>query len=85
MAEAKSTPKLVEQLSRLDVRAQFVRILQQRAGLDQAAAEQVAQVAVDFASEHPPELIAQCAPEPFKSLAAGGGAGQGGISGIAGR
>src|SRR5436305_152598 len=39
---------------------------------------QVAEVAVDFASEHAPELIAQCAPEPFKSLAAGGGAGQGG-------
>ena len=68
----------------MDVRAEFVQILQERAGLDQATADRVAQVAVDFASEHAPELIAQYAPEPFKSLAAGGGAGQGGIGGMLG-
>lgn len=68
----------------MDVRVEFVRILQEKAGLDQATAERVAQVAVDFASEHAPELIAQYAPEPFKSMAAGGGLEQGSIGGILG-
>jgi hypothetical protein len=68
----------------MDLRAQFVQILQDRAGLDPSTAERVTQVAVDFAGEHAPDLIAQYAPEPFKSLAAGGGSGQGGIGGILG-
>ena len=68
----------------MDLRGQFVQILQERAGLDQATAERVAQVAVDFAGEHAPELISQYGPEPFKSLAAGNAAGQGGIGGMLG-
>lgn len=68
----------------MDLRVQFVQVLQERAGLDQATAERVAQVAIDFASEHAPELIAQYAPEPFKSLAAGGSTAEGGIGGILG-
>jgi hypothetical protein len=67
----------------MDLRAEFVGILQERAGLDQATAERVAQVAVDFAGEHAPELIAQYAPEPFKSLASGGIGGF--LGGLAGR
>ena len=68
----------------MDLRGQFVQMLHERAGLDQATAERVAQVAMDFASEHAPELIAQYAPEPFKSLAAGNGTGQAGIGGMLG-
>jgi hypothetical protein len=64
----------------MDLRAQFVQVLQEKAGLDQATAERVAQTAIDFAQEHAPELIQQYAPEPFKSMAAQGG----GIGGILG-
>ena len=67
----------------MDLRAQFIQILQERAGLDQATAERVAEIALEFASQHAPELIAQYAPEPFKSLAASGG-GEGGIGGLLG-
>jgi len=68
------------------LQAQFVQLLQERAGLDQATAEQVARVTIEFGQEHAPELIAQYAPEPFKSMAAGGGSGGalGGLGGLLG-
>jgi hypothetical protein len=49
---------------------QFVQVLQERANLDPEKAQQVAQVAMDFAQQHLPELA---------QLAMGGGEGsQGG-------
>jgi len=68
------------------LQAQFVQLLQDRTGLDQATAERVARVAIEFGQEHAPELIAQYAPEPFKSMAAGGGGGGalGGLGGLLG-
>jgi hypothetical protein len=65
-----------------DLRAQFVQILQQQAGLDAATADNVANVAIRFAQEHAPELIAQYAPEPFKSMAAQVGGSSGGVGGL---
>jgi hypothetical protein len=67
------------------IQAQFVQVLQERAGLDQATAERVAQVAIEFAQEQGPELVAQYAPEPYKSMVGGGGAGGlGGLGGVLG-
>jgi hypothetical protein len=64
----------------MDLQAQFIQVLQERAGLDQSTAERVAQVAAEFAQQHSGELISQHAPEPFKSMAGGGG-GPGGLLG----
>jgi hypothetical protein len=68
----------------MDLRAQFVQMLQEKAGLDQATAERVAQMAIDFAQEHAPELIQQYAPEPFKSMAAQAGGIGGMLGGLTG-
>ena len=52
---------------------QFVQVLQERANLDPEKAQQVAQVAMDFAQQHLPELA---------QMAMGGGAGgEGGQAG----
>ncbi len=52
--------------------SQFVQVLQERANLDPEKAQQVAQVAMDFAQQHLPELA---------QLAMGGGGGEGGQGG----
>jgi hypothetical protein len=51
---------------------QFVQVLQERANLDPEKAQQVAQVAMDFAQQHLPELA---------QLAMGGRGGEGGQGG----
>ncbi len=51
---------------------QFVQVLQERANLDPEKAQQVAQVAMDFAQQHLPELA---------QMATGSGGGEGGQGG----
>src|SRR5215470_10991778 len=61
----------------MDVQSQFVHTLEDKAGLDEATAERVAQVAMDFGKEHGSELVSQYGPEPLKSVVpgeSGGGA-----------
>ncbi len=57
---------------------QLVQVLQERAGLDVAKAEQVAQVVADFAQQHAGELL---------KMATGGdgGAGGGGVQDMLGK
>lgn len=40
----------------MDIQSQLVHALEERAGLDEATAERVAQVAIDFSKEHASEL-----------------------------
>jgi len=51
------------------MQAEFVHTLEEKAGLDEATAERVAQVAIDFGKEHVTELSAQPAAEPLVSMA----------------
>ena len=62
---------------REQVWGQLVQVLQERAGLDAAKAEQVAQVVADFAQQHAGELL---------KMATGGGSGEsGGVTDMLGK
>jgi hypothetical protein len=53
----------------MTMQAELVHTLEEKAGLDEATAERVAQVAIDFGKEHVTELSAQTAAEPLESMA----------------
>jgi hypothetical protein len=67
----------------MDMQSEFVQTLEEKAGLDQATAERVAQVATDFGKEHASELISQYGPDPLKSMGTEGSS-SGGIGGLLG-
>jgi len=50
------------------MQAEFVHTLEEKAGLDEATAERVAQVALDFGKEHVAELAAPSTPKPLESM-----------------
>src|SRR5215471_15504179 len=51
----------------MDMQSQLMQALEDKAGLDEATAERVAHVAMDFGKEHASELIAEHGPESVKS------------------
>ena len=59
----------------MSMQSQLVHTLEEQAGLDEATAERVAQVAIDFSKEHSSELISENAAEALESMAPEEGAG----------
>jgi hypothetical protein len=51
----------------MDMQSQLMQALEDKAGLDEATAERVAHVAMDFGKEHASELIAEHGPESVES------------------
>jgi len=59
----------------MDMQTEFMQILEEKAGLDEATAARVARVALDFNKEHAPDLLSQHMPAPLESRAAADGDG----------